>query len=104
MRQLLVLALFAASCDLVLNQDQGFCGDGVVQASRPGAGRLEECDDGPDNSDAPNANCRSTCELRRCGDGILDDLSGEQCDQGNANGGGGVPCDIFCQTRAVNSG
>ncbi len=52
------------------------CGDGVLEDG-------EECDDGPDNSDAlPNA-CRTNCELPGCGDRVIDD--GEVCDDGGMN-------------------
>jgi hypothetical protein len=49
------------------------CGDGVAEGD-------EECDEGLDNSDEPDATCRSDCRLRRCGDGIQDTNSGEICD------------------------
>jgi hypothetical protein len=40
----------------------------------------EECDDGDANSDtAPNA-CREDCTLPECGDGVVDDEYGEECD------------------------
>lgn len=47
------------------------CGDGVIN-------NLEECDQGPLNSDLYSDSCRSDCTLPRCGDGVLD--SGEECD------------------------
>ena len=50
------------------------CGDSVVDAG-------EECDDGPNNSNEPNALCRPQCHLARCGDGIID--TQEECDDGN---------------------
>lgn len=51
------------------------CGDALIDPP------LEECDDGPSNSDvAPNA-CRTTCEFAHCGDGILD--ADETCDTGD---------------------
>jgi hypothetical protein len=49
------------------------CGDNVVDAG-------EECDDGVDNADAPNA-CRTSCVSPACGDGIVD--TGEGCDDAN---------------------
>jgi hypothetical protein len=42
-----------------------FCGDGIVLGD-------EQCDEGWNNSDEPDAACRTDCTLRRCGDGILD--------------------------------
>lgn len=61
------------------------CGDGTVDAG-------EECDNGTDNSDEPDASCRLDCSVARCGDGILDAV--EQCDDGNRVGGDG--CDQYC--------
>ncbi|MFH1109197.1 MAG: DUF4215 domain-containing protein [Planctomycetota bacterium] len=55
------------------------CADGVVQA------RVEECDNGAGNSNAPDAACRPDCKRRRCGDGVEDPAAGEQCDDGNAS-------------------
>ncbi len=52
------------------------CGNGVID---PGEG----CDNGNMNSNAANQRCRIDCSLARCGDGAIDDLSGEQCDDGN---------------------
>jgi len=52
------------------------CGDGNLDDD-------EECDQGGENSDAPNATCRRDCRPRRCGDGIADTSSGELCDDGN---------------------
>jgi cysteine-rich repeat protein len=54
------------------------CGDGVIEND-------EVCDEGPGNSDAPNASCRTDCTARRCGDGVADDAFGETCDLGGAN-------------------
>lgn len=61
------------------------CGDGTID---PG----EECDNGNENSNEPNASCREDCSLARCGDGIVDSV--ERCDDGNRIGGDG--CDRFC--------
>jgi hypothetical protein len=58
------------------------CGNGEVEATPSGEG--ESCDLGPANSDAPNAACRSDCQPQRCGDGVRDDLDGEECDPGDA--------------------
>ncbi len=51
------------------------CGDGEVNTP------AEQCDDGPDNSDATPDACRTDCVSPVCGDGVVD--SGEQCDDGN---------------------
>lgn len=104
-------------------QERGFCGDGTVQrllgeqcepnvtdAAVPlqcvacryvsftcGNGQLEigeECDDAAGNSDAPGARCRRDCSVGRCGDGILDTVRAEECDDGNRVGGDG--CSEAC--------
>lgn len=79
-----------------------FCGDSIINDGPPG-GPGEECDDGPGNSNSPNANCRATgstaCKLRRCGDGIIDDAFGEQCDDGNTNEFDS--CNSSCQFTAT---
>jgi cysteine-rich repeat protein len=49
------------------------CGNALVECS-------EQCDAGAANSDAPDALCRPSCELQRCGDGTVDEQSGEDCD------------------------
>lgn len=54
-----------------------YCGDGVVDVE-------EECDEGRNNMDVPNANCRVDCLPRRCGDGIRDDY--EECDEDDLGG------------------
>jgi cysteine-rich repeat protein len=51
-----------------------------------GNGRLEPgelCDEGPANSDNPEARCHTTCKPAACGDGIVS--RGEQCDDGVLN-------------------
>jgi len=50
-----------------------FCGDGIVD---PG----EQCDDG-NNTNADG--CTSACVAEVCGDGIINNLPFEQCDDGN---------------------
>ncbi|MBI5481180.1 MAG: hypothetical protein HY906_20145, partial [Deltaproteobacteria bacterium] len=55
------------------------CGDGVLD---PG----EDCDTGPENSDAPDLGaCRTDCQPLRCGDGIKDITREEECDDGVNN-------------------
>ena len=61
------------------------CGDGVLEG-------IEECDDGPGNSDTDVDACRESCELAFCGDGVTD--TGEQCD-------GTAGCDFNCMTTFV---
>jgi cysteine-rich repeat protein len=62
----------------------GECGDGVTQQG-------EECDEGTENSDAPDAACRPTCQLADCGDAIKD--SDEVCDDGEF---AGPRCRVGC--------
>ncbi|HEX5062779.1 MAG TPA: DUF4215 domain-containing protein [Kofleriaceae bacterium] len=56
------------------------CGNGVVDTAKG-----EQCDAGANNSNSPNAACRTDCKLQRCGDTVLDNLFGEGCDLGPAN-------------------
>lgn len=78
------------------------CGDGVISGDETcdrtegcredctqcGDGRIDDswgeaCDNGSQNSDIDSGACRSSCELARCGDGIID--PGEGCDDGLQN-------------------
>jgi cysteine-rich repeat protein len=59
------------TCTLI----SAFCGNAILNAG-------EECDKGAENSDTPNALCRTNCMLPRCGDGIIDSWQ-ESCDDGN---------------------
>ena len=61
------------------------CGDGVTNNNPDPNNPTEQCDDGANNSDAtPNA-YRVGCAVPSCGDGIIDNLFGEQCDDGNTD-------------------
>ncbi len=66
------------------------CGNGLVECA-------EQCDDGPLNADTPNASCRANCRRQRCGDGVVDDLSGEDCD-------GAPPSALDCQSFGYYGG
>ncbi len=44
---------------------------------------LEECDNGPNNSDTLPDRCRTNCLYAHCGDGVTD--SNEECDEGSRN-------------------
>ncbi|MFH2010871.1 MAG: hypothetical protein ABI333_30000 [bacterium] len=63
-------------CRFDCGQDFTQCGNGTLD---PG----EACDLGTGNSDQPNAECRTTCRARGCGDGVVDDQLSEACDDGN---------------------
>jgi len=64
------------------------CGNDIVEAG-------EECDEGDDNSDEPNASCRTNCELAGCGDDILDE--GEECDTSGFLADGLTTCSDICE-------
>jgi len=66
------------------------CGNSIVECN-------EECDQGSANSLAPNVDCRPDCRRQRCGDGIFDNLSGEDCD-------GAPPVNWSCQTLGFYEG
>lgn len=66
------------------------CGNGLVEC-------LEQCDDGSLNAAAPNAGCRLDCHRQRCGDGVVDDLSGEDCD-------GAPPSALSCHSFGYYGG
>ncbi len=53
----------------------------------------EVCDLGEQNSDDPNAQCRTDCKPKRCGDGIVD--SGEECDIGEMRCDDGSLCAVL---------
>jgi cysteine-rich repeat protein len=63
---------------------------------------VEQCDLGAGNSNAPNAACRPDCRPGRCGDGIVDNARGEQCDDGNNAAGDG--CAPGCFTEPPPTG
>eukprot|EP01043_Picozoa_sp_COSAG02_P011312 COSAG02_NODE_415_length_22762_cov_133.681816_11_plen_207_part_00 len=69
------------------------CGDNVTEAP------LEECDDGVNNSYAPNS-CRPGCVLPSCGDGVTDTFT-EECDDGELNADDG-PCKRDCQRHLAD--
>jgi cysteine-rich repeat protein len=68
------------------------CGDGTKEGA-------EQCDEGPLNSNLPDAPCRPDCKLPRCGDGVQD--SGEACDDGNTAPGDG--CSGVCKLEQGSS-
>jgi cysteine-rich repeat protein len=86
---------FVDTDDCSVDCELTHCGNGTLDA-------FEECDDGAANSDAPDAACRRDCRPRRCGDGIADRLSGEECDDGNGTSGDG--CTATCGVERPASG
>lgn len=70
----------------------GICVGGLCGAPRCGDALLtapEECDDG---NGVETDGCTSTCELARCGDGVVQ-LGVERCDDGNRQAGDGCTAD-----------
>ncbi|MGB0757082.1 MAG: SdrD B-like domain-containing protein [Patescibacteria group bacterium] len=86
-----------------------YCGDGFVQMPNDN-GEMEQCDDGVNNGIACTPDygsscsyCSVTCEPivvdgPYCGDGILDDTEGEQCDDGNNEDGDGCSAQCTIET------
>ena len=71
-----------------------YCGDGIVA---PG---IEQCDDGRNVSTYNQSGCGPGCKtVARCGDGQVDGLWGETCDDGNTTSGDG--CSATC-TLEIN--
>jgi cysteine-rich repeat protein len=66
------------------------CGNGVLDGE-------EECDVGVENSDTEPDSCRTTCLDPYCGDGVVDDDEGEDCDDGNHRNGDGCDEDCFVE-------
>lgn len=66
------------------------CGNGLAECE-------EQCDNGTNNSLLPNAPCRPDCLRQRCGDGVVDDRSGEDCD-------GARPLTSNCQSLGFYRG
>ncbi len=67
---------------------ESLCGNGIIEPP-------EECDNGADNSKAPDAACRPNCQWPACGDGTVD--SDEVCDDGRNESGDG--CSADCQSN-----
>ena len=67
-----------------------YCGDGMVEPGK------ETCDDGRNVSTYNQPGCAAGCkDAPRCGDGRIDSLWGETCDDGNKTSGDG--CGGDCQ-------
>ncbi len=76
-------------CSSECDSDES-CGNARVECA-------EQCDDGTANSSAPNASCRLDCRRQRCGDGVVDDRSGEDCD-------GAAPASRTCRSLGFYGG
>ncbi len=95
--------------DCELGTGHGLCFGGACRLAECGDGEFgfgEACDDGPANSDTPNASCRTNCAAARCGDGIRDSApagrAAETCDDGNTTDGDG--CQHDCQVATCGDG
>lgn len=77
-----------ADCTVTTTPEGAICGNGAVEGG-------EECDDGESLNDntLPNA-CRDNCTNPVCGDGIIDDEFGEECD-------GEAGCLVGCSFEAI---
>ena len=69
------------------------CGDGMTE---PG---VEQCDDGREPVDLWPAGCGRAARPSRCGDGKVDSLWGEQCDDGNSASKDG--CSAICKLEIL---
>ncbi len=76
-----------------------FCGDGVISTA-------EECDDGSNNGQSAGyGGCSADCRLEAyCGDGAIDELFGENCDDGLNLGGSADACAPGCQSLGPRCG
>ena len=71
-----------------------YCGDGAVE---PG---IEQCDDGRNLSTYNQAGCGPGCKtVPRCGDGRVDGLWGEACDDGNTVSNDGCSATCLIEIR-----
>jgi len=67
----------------------GYCGDGTQNGDEP-------CDDA-----AQTATCEAACSFPACGDGTLNPLAGEACDDANHTDGDGCSADCMAIERFV---
>ena len=68
-------------CDVATVIVPTFCRDGVTQNPN-NAGQIEECDDGNTNN---TDRCSNSCSNAKCGDGIVQPITGEKCESPTAN-------------------
>jgi|APSaa5957512535_1039671.scaffolds.fasta_scaffold01117_3 cysteine-rich repeat protein len=67
------------------------CGNGTIEVG-------EECDNGSQNADDRNS-CHTDCTLPTCGDGNVDSLYDEWCDDGNTDSGDGCSADCITEEK-----
>ncbi|MEO0814774.1 MAG: DUF4215 domain-containing protein, partial [Myxococcota bacterium] len=65
------------------------CGNGEVDLG-------ETCDD---MNSVDDDECTNSCQLARCGDGVLHSARGEECDSGLSVGMPGDPCTLTCKNN-----
>ena len=84
----LLACLFASSFLLAGCEEEPtpVCGDGKVNTS------LEECDEGE-----ATETCTELCTIPVCGDGLLTEGIGEECDDANEDDTDGCRMDCFIQ-------
>jgi len=92
-------------CDVAQDAciDIGGCGDGIVSDEKEADGSPKEvCDDGNiTDGDGCSANCKSN---ETCGNGFVDKIRGESCDDGERNGTLGDSCNSSCVLTACGNG
>ncbi|HEY0194882.1 MAG TPA: Ig-like domain-containing protein, partial [Kofleriaceae bacterium] len=67
------------------------CGDGMATPN-------EECDDG---NTTDGDGCGQSCQVERCGDGVLQLARGEECDDGNTTSGDGCTADCLAEAATT---
>ena len=77
------------SCGLGCAYLAPYCGDAVLDTAH------EECDLGKDQNNGSYNGCTSECKFIGCGDGIIQEEFGEECDNGSNNGKDNM-CDATC--------
>lgn len=94
-----LVTVTAKACDLESNC-QDFSGSFRITPPLPPAScgdkkidEGEECDEG-----GQTANCDRDCTFVECGDGVINDMAGEQCDDYNKDDGDG--CNSICTLEA----
>src|SRR5688572_10028727 len=75
------------------------CGDGVDNTDGI---RVEECDDGTGGVPAESVDCNLDCTLSECGDGKVNQVDLEECDNGTTNDTAG--CDNDCTIPVCGDG